>query len=129
MPTDTGGVIDIGCIGNATGLAGVASAHPRQLHAQGGGQAGALRPDEVWSRSRTYTAEVVAATSHIAGARQGMACFLEECPPKWPMVEFLGATVSLPSYLRREVTTAGGQRQHTMSYAIHLDQARYGGSP
>ena len=32
-------------------------------------------------------------------------------------LNFLEQTVSLPSYLRREVTTAGGQRQHTMSYA------------
>jgi hypothetical protein len=43
VPADTGEVIDIGCIANATGLASVASAHPRQLYAQGGGQAGALR--------------------------------------------------------------------------------------
>ena len=50
-------------------------------------------------------------------------------PAKWPMVEFLEQTVSLPSYLRREVTTAGGQGHHTMSYAIQLGEARYGGSP
>jgi hypothetical protein len=31
--------------------------------------------------------------------------------------------------LRREVTAAGGQRQHTMSFAIQLGEARYGGSP
>lgn len=64
-----------------------------------------------------------------AGARQGMACFLEECPPSGRWLNFLEQTVSLPSYLRREVTTAGGQGHHTMSYAIQLGEARYGGSP
>jgi hypothetical protein len=47
----------------------------------------------------TYTAEVVAATSQTAGARQGMACFLEKCPPKWPMVEFPGAKSVAPKLL------------------------------
>ena len=47
----------------------------------------------------TYTAEVVAAASQTAGARQGMACFLEKCPPKRPMVEFLGAKSVAPKLL------------------------------
>lgn len=47
----------------------------------------------------TYAAEVVAATSQTAGARQGMACFLEKCPPKWPMVEFPGAKSVAPKLL------------------------------
>ncbi len=77
----------------------------------------------------TYTAEVVAATSQTAGSRQGMACFVEKCPPSGRWLNFLEQRVSLPSYLRREVTTAGGQRQHTMSYPVQLDEARCGGSP
>ena len=47
----------------------------------------------------TYTAEVVAAGQPDRRARQGMACFLEERPPKRPMVEFLGAKSVAPKLL------------------------------
>ena len=63
-------------------------------------------------------------------ARQGMGLLSGGVPARsgrWLI--FLERTASLPSYLRREVTAAGGQRQHTMSFAIQLGEARYGGSP